>query len=241
MMEPWLGRAAATTSTLSETIGSLQKNALRMLDRVELPPQVPARRITRSGDPRVALSAVAKRSGARLLVLGSRTSTGSIEKILLGSTAERVLRVSECPVLIVKSKVTSYKNILIAVDFSRISIEVVRTVLQLFPEASLTLGTVASIPREATLSKARKAEIELALRSIAREGGIKDDEIQVATAVGDPRYGIRDLCAAVRPELIAVGTHARRGFVRFLLGSVAEFVVRTSQVDVLAVPPAQKQ
>ena len=36
-------------------------------------------------------------------------------------------------------------------------------------------------------------------------------------------------------DLVVVGTHGRRGFARFVLGSVAERVVRTSTVPVLTV------
>ena len=38
-------------------------------------------------------------------------------------------------------------------------------------------------------------------------------------------------------DLVIIGTHGRSGFDRFLLGSVAEKVLRTSQVPVMTVPP----
>lgn len=45
---------------------------------------------------------------------------------------------------------------------------------------------------------------------------------------------------ALRADLIVMGTHGRGGFERFLLGSVAEHVVRKAQCPVLAVPPGER-
>ena len=41
-------------------------------------------------------------------------------------------------------------------------------------------------------------------------------------------------------DLIVMGTHARKGIQRLLLGSVTERVLRTAHVPVLAVPPAER-
>lgn len=42
-------------------------------------------------------------------------------------------------------------------------------------------------------------------------------------------------------DLVVMGTHGRRGLDRFLLGSVAERVVRTAGVPVLVVPPEREE
>jgi hypothetical protein len=42
------------------------------------------------------------------------------------------------------------------------------------------------------------------------------------------------------PDLIVMGTHARKGIQRLLLGSLTERVLRTAHVPVLAVPPAER-
>jgi nucleotide-binding universal stress UspA family protein len=41
----------------------------------------------------------------------------------------------------------------------------------------------------------------------------------------------------LKPDLVVMGTHARRGVEHVLLGSVAEKIVRASSVPVLTVPP----
>ena len=54
--------------------------------------------------------------------------------------------------------------------------------------------------------------------------------------VGDPRACLVEVAGEVKADVIIVGTHGRRGLGRMLMGSVAEHVVRTSAVPVLAVP-----
>jgi nucleotide-binding universal stress UspA family protein len=46
---------------------------------------------------------------------------------------------------------------------------------------------------------------------------------------------INDLAAERKADLIVIGTHGRRGLARALLGSVAENVIRTSNVPVLVI------
>jgi len=42
------------------------------------------------------------------------------------------------------------------------------------------------------------------------------------------------------PDLVAMGTHARTGVMRVVLGSVADYVIHAaSAVDVLVVPPGK--
>lgn len=55
-----------------------------------------------------------------------------------------------------------------------------------------------------------------------------------------PAAGISQLAADLEAELIVVGTHGRRGLQRFMLGSVAESVVRLAQVPVLVVRPKEE-
>lgn len=57
---------------------------------------------------------------------------------------------------------------------------------------------------------------------------------------GDPAGTIAEFARDAGASLIVIGTHGRRGFQRFLLGSVAERVVRISSVPVLTVPLTDK-
>jgi len=58
---------------------------------------------------------------------------------------------------------------------------------------------------------------------------------QVLLRTGDARDIIPSVAEEIGADLIVIGTHGRRGLSRALLGSVAEYVVRTSHVPVLTV------
>lgn len=52
---------------------------------------------------------------------------------------------------------------------------------------------------------------------------------------GEPRETIHAVAKDLGADLIVMGTHGRRGLSRALLGSVAEYIVRTSSLPVLTV------
>ena len=55
---------------------------------------------------------------------------------------------------------------------------------------------------------------------------------------GNPAAAIISWAAAKQAQLIIIGTHGRRGVTRFLMGSVAERVLREAPCAVLVVPAA---
>lgn len=64
------------------------------------------RGVVKVGKPHVEIIELAKSEGVDLIIIGSHGHTG-VEHLLFGSTAEKVIRKSTCPVLIIKSKVKS--------------------------------------------------------------------------------------------------------------------------------------
>jgi nucleotide-binding universal stress UspA family protein len=57
--------------------------------------------IVKRGDPAQVIANQAKKTRARMIVMGSHGRTG-LKRLVLGSVAERTLRYARCPVLIVK-------------------------------------------------------------------------------------------------------------------------------------------
>jgi nucleotide-binding universal stress UspA family protein len=54
------------------------------------------------GEPASAITGIARESGADLIVTGSHGRSG-LERVLIGSTSERILNATECAVLVVKA------------------------------------------------------------------------------------------------------------------------------------------
>jgi nucleotide-binding universal stress UspA family protein len=62
-------------------------------------------------------------------------------------------------------------------------------------------------------------------------------KVDTAVEVGDIRETIIDSATEWHADLIVVGSHGQRGILRFLLGSVAEFVARHAKCSVEIVRP----
>ena len=83
-----------------------RERLIRHLSR-RLPPEVRFRVIVATGTPSVEILATAAGEKADLIVIATH-GRGGIAKALLGSTAERVLRKAECPVLTLRSGMSGF-------------------------------------------------------------------------------------------------------------------------------------
>lgn len=68
-------------------------------------------------------------------------------------------------------------------------------------------------------------------------GSAFTQEIVFHVRLGDPAEAIHQAAVDIDADMIVVGTHARRGVEKLLLGSVAERLVRTARVPVLVAHP----
>lgn len=239
MMEPWLGAQASSPASPTDALGAALQRGENSLAAIGLE-GVEAERLVRPGAPYESLVSAAKGRRAQLIVVGVRPPKSLVEKYLLGATAERVLRAGRCPVLVVrKAGYAPYTKILVAVDFTPVSLRILAITKQTFPEAKLVLGTVVS-PEAGELGARERASIERALRHLAATAGYEPEEVAYAVETGEAREGVLSLVGAAAPQLVALGTHGRSGVTRLLLGSTAEYLVRAIQTDVLVVPPPNK-
>lgn len=84
---------------------TLEKNArasmAKLIRRKRLKPRQCRSMLIAGVNPADVIAAVAKKSRAAMIVMGSHGKTG-FQRFMLGSVAERTLRYAHCPVLIVK-------------------------------------------------------------------------------------------------------------------------------------------
>ena len=84
-----------------ETVEDARKE-LKLL-RLTLGDAAKATSLVRTGTPHNEIARVAQELGADLIIIGTHGHTG-LTRVLLGSTAERVVRHAACPVLVVREK-----------------------------------------------------------------------------------------------------------------------------------------
>ena len=123
--------------------------------RIEVTPRLLA------GQPHCEISRAAGDAGADLVVVGARGEHPAIA-FFLGSTAERVVRESPVPVLVVRDEAREpYARVLAALDLSAHAPAVVEAASQVAPTASLTLGHAFEVPFEAKLQYAGTSQEEI--------------------------------------------------------------------------------
>jgi nucleotide-binding universal stress UspA family protein len=74
------------------------------------------------------------------------------------------------------------------------------------------------------------------LAALVAEETFGDAEVQTVVRIGAPHAEIAAYAESQHADLIVLGTHGHGPVHRFLLGSVAERLVRTARCPVLAVP-----
>lgn len=203
-------------------------------------------RIVHMGQPPAEIAAEANEWPADLIVVGTHGRRG-IDRLMLGSIAEGVLRRAACPVLCVGHEPPSpigIARILVAVDDSE----------QAGWAADLARRFAGSFRAQVALAHV----VPFALPVEPGYGMVVDhaDEILMNAGKeflskfywcqgGSPPTRIvrqgpaaQEILVAAREwkaDLIVLGTHSRRGLSRLLLGSTAEAVVRQSACPVLCV------
>ena len=78
----------------------------------------------------------------------------------------------------------------------------------------------------------------LALRSDFRDGNLR---VIAHVVLGTPAFALAQLATQLEADLVVVGSHGRQGVARWLLGSVAEALLRQATCPVLVLPPEPHQ
>jgi nucleotide-binding universal stress UspA family protein len=196
----------------------------------------------------------ADKTRADLIVMGTYGRAG-LKHALLGSVAERTLRLAPCPVISVKKGDAGAlpRRILVATDFSETgehAREVGSKVAQQFgAEVHLVhaldvlpslVGAYGVTPPETLVAEAREnadKRLDAALEAL-RAGGVRATG-HLTEAPAAP--AIARIAGAVEADLLVIGTHGYTGLRHALLGSVAERTLRLVRCAVLTVKVSDSQ
>jgi nucleotide-binding universal stress UspA family protein len=206
------------------------------------------------GNPRHGLPRVADEWCADLILIGSH-GRGAIGRLLVGSTAQAVLRHAHCSVQIVRHSAknketggTGGMQVLIPTDGSELAMRALQSVTEMpwprgsefkvlsSPEFPVLGGEYPYYAPEQVAQLSRAGEIH------AKEAVAKGLELltkaglQAGVAVTEPKdtpaHAILSAAEEWQADLIVMGSHGRRGFDRIVLGSVSETVALHAKCSV---------
>lgn len=224
--------AEATTSSLAAQVAaahSIRVEARVVVDRVA-----------------AAIVACADAVDSDLVVVGTQ-GAGHLRRPGIGATAERLLRLSTRPLLLVRQHVhAAYRRVLVPVDFSPWSLPALGLAQAVAPDAHLLLLHAWSVPWEgklevagvdrATIDRCRQAatfEAARALEGLAAEAALPASAWSSVLVHGEPREAILDQEEQTDADLIVIGKHGRDVLRELLLGSTTRNVLAEATEDVL--------
>jgi nucleotide-binding universal stress UspA family protein len=202
-------------------------------------------RLLREG--RVMDEILAASASSDLIVLGPR-GVNPIRDFIIGSTAERMARMIECPMLVAKQDPEiPYENVLVPVDFSEYSAPALRFASEVAPGATLHVLHALDSSLTGGLRSAGVSDegIEAYSDQLQREAnasmadltaGLSDRTASKTVQIGDARVLIKERAAATRCTLIVMGKQGRSWLSEHILGSVTRLVLERATCDVVVVP-----
>jgi len=204
-----------------------------------------------SADPAGRIVTYSEEADIDVVVMGTHGRSG-VERLLIGSVAEEVVRTAPCPVFTIRTEpedvpAKAVRRILVPVDFSDAS----EVAVQHAKELALTYGAQidllhvvedivypstygiepVSIPTDEVIQRVEKGLADMAREELGYE------HIVVEATPGYAPTSILDYVEDNDVDLVVISTHGRTGLDRVLIGSVSERVVRQAPVPVFVVKP----
>lgn len=222
--------------------------------RKSLPRTVSVDTIVDVDAPAKAIAACSKAVKAGLIVMG-RAGERVLDDIFLGSTAERVIRQSRLPVLVIRLPPRSvYKRPAIALDFDKAAQQALQLMFGVLQAPRPTVKIIHAFdkpyPMYTSLSikqieemrnqykpEAMQKLAKLLTTAMARVSpeDVLHGEFHVRH--GSPRMVIQEAVRKADTDLLVLGTHGYSGLKLMFIGTVAGDVLRNVSCDVLMVPP----
>lgn len=191
-------------------------------------------------DVPAVLSTIAQERDVRALVMGTRGANAT-GLVIVGSVADRVMRECPKPVVLVppgasdlKGKQIQIRRLLVPLDGSALAARSIDFLLEMAHTIALEFVLLEVVQNPADVP-----HVERRLQSAAdRFHGRSAEAVPRIVLGGDIAKAIAAAVREFTVDMIAMSTRGEGGLRRFILGSVAEGVVRAAEVPVLLLTPA---
>lgn len=196
--------------------------------------------VLRVGRPWAEILEVAGEQGVEAICLGN-SGRSAFERLVMGSTAENVVRRSSVPVLVTRDRpLEEVRRITVPVDFDPGSKLALRVALEAFPARTELTAVHVAVPVSpfdpmVGIIVPDEEQIGTELEGYLGPKTLRRARPEVRV-MSDRTSGILQHAEEHEADLVVIATHGRRGLARALLGSTAEKVVRHADRPVLVLP-----
>jgi len=188
-----------------------------------------------AGRPVDALHALTDGPSPPEMVVAGATGVTGLDRVLVGSEAQRLVRKSPIPTLIVGASFVSVRRVVCPVSPFDPDVAAIREAARICVQHNADLELVAVEP-----AGSGREDLPSAIAAVRSTIARADDLLAalpghtVRAVLGESvLHGI--LIASRGADLVVIGSHGRTGFERWLLGSTAESLVGDGRRNVLVV------
>lgn len=256
-----LGKVVATAAEVQEAYEASAREELEAARKQWLGDRQNVRIEVAAGDPAEQILWVAERHAVDLIVMASH-GRGALGRWAFGSVADRIARASTIPVMIIHPKETPAQSngqpriqrIVLLTDGSSLSLQAIPMATMLARTLNLPVHVLRALDPATVVSRAAVPlapmphslyeDIARQIRTDA-ENAVKAVVEHLAalgiTASGDVLEGppAPTLIGALLPtDIVVLTSHGYSGIRRWLLGSMAEKIIRSGVAPVVLVPSA---
>jgi nucleotide-binding universal stress UspA family protein len=173
---------------------------------------------------------ISKKNNVDLIVMGSHGTSG-FQEIFIGTNTEKIVRLSDIPVLVIKNDAAKFKvsNIIFASDFSKEAKEPFKKMIKFAADfdSNLYLVMICTPNNFKTTATAEKI-----IHDFIADFTIENYSTHVYNDVNVEK-GILNFANCVNADLIGMCTHGRTGMAHFFNGSIGEDLVNHTERPVL--------
>jgi len=207
----------------------LGKKKLQELKESDLLEDVNFKTELKAGNTYYNIAEIVNEYDPDMIVMGTSGSSG-VDEILIGSNAEKVVRNAKCPVLTLKEEI-SLANIDNIVFASSLKNDDKELAAKLKDIAHLSYAKIHLLKVNTPNNFESSSNTHKRMDDYMKNNGLEAEK-HVQNGINEEE-GILEFAKEKNIDLIAMGTHGRKGLMHLLSGSIAEDVVNHSKRPVL--------
>ncbi len=173
---------------------------------------------------------VAQNHGADMIVMGSHGSDG-LREIFVGSNAEKVVRHSDIPVLVIKDELEDFKvdNFVFACAFKEESLGAFHKAKDFAEKLKAKFHMVyINTPGDNFLSTKDAHE---KISKFLEKAGV-DHKVNIYNDYSVEK-GVLNFSEGINADVVSIPTHGRKGLSHFFMGSIGEDIANHSKIPVI--------